>query len=73
MRVLIRDDGVGLKPDMPTTGFGLQGMRERVELLGGKLTIASAPGAGTTIAASLPVTRVGQHPSQRRQLVDDAI
>jgi signal transduction histidine kinase len=34
---------------------GLSGMRERAELLGGALTITSAPGAGTTVAARLPL------------------
>jgi len=35
-------------------GLGLVGMRERVERLGGKLVIEAAPGAGTTVAVSLP-------------------
>lgn len=34
--------------------FGLRGMRERIAHLGGKLDITSAPGAGTTIAVSIP-------------------
>jgi len=49
----IRDDGVGfVMPDMLTvltgTGhFGLMGMRERAELIGGQFHIATTPGAGT--------------------------
>jgi signal transduction histidine kinase len=35
-------------------GFGLVGMRERVEQIGGALTIASAPGKGTKIVVVLP-------------------
>ena len=52
----IRDDGAGFDPSAATSGFGLLGMRERVELLGGTLRIESSPGAGTTVSATLPVT-----------------
>lgn len=48
----IADDGVGFLPDsaLNQSGhFGLRGMRTRAQKLGGKLTITSAPGAGTTI------------------------
>jgi signal transduction histidine kinase len=36
--------------------FGLLGMRERVEMVGGKLTIHSSPGHGTTVCADIPRT-----------------
>jgi signal transduction histidine kinase len=51
IELLIQDDGVGFQPDhsQPTGHFGLEGMRERARLAGGDLTIASAPGSGTTI------------------------
>src|SRR6185295_5819297 len=55
--VSVRDDGPGLVPDAHHEGFGLLGIRERVELVGGTLSVISAPGAGTTIEASLPVRR----------------
>jgi signal transduction histidine kinase len=54
----VDDDGVGFdgRPRVrPDGGFGLIGMRERVEAAGGELTVESAPGQGTTIAASVPV------------------
>lgn len=51
----ISDDGRGFAGDVPTSGFGLVGMRERIELAGGTLEIVSSPGAGTTIGARLPV------------------
>ncbi len=35
-------------------GFGLRGMRERLELVGGTLTVESAPGAGTRLIATVP-------------------
>jgi signal transduction histidine kinase len=55
--VSVRDDGGGFDPSSATAGFGLAGVRERVELLGGDLSITSAPGQGTTIAVTLPVDR----------------
>jgi signal transduction histidine kinase len=53
----VRDDGSGFDPHAATQGFGLAGMRERVELLGGELSLISAPGEGTTMSATLPVSR----------------
>jgi signal transduction histidine kinase len=56
--VVVADDGLGFDPWTTRTGsLGFVGMRERVELVGGRLTVESAPGAGTTIAAEVPVTR----------------
>jgi signal transduction histidine kinase len=54
--VMVEDDGVGFDPDrVPGEGhFGLLGMRERAEALGGTLTVESAPGAGTTIVVEVP-------------------
>jgi signal transduction histidine kinase len=60
--VSVRDDGRGFDPTAETKGFGLLGMRERVELLNGTLTVDSAPGDGTQIRVSLPAGRVGQEP-----------
>lgn len=55
----IRDDGIGFDPDhLPRVGrqhFGLLVMRERVESLGGRLTIDAASGRGTTITATIPL------------------
>ena len=49
----IRDDGKGFDPDLPVSGFGLTGMRERVSLIGGQLQIGSS-GAGTAVNVTLP-------------------
>ncbi|MGH2894658.1 MAG: sensor histidine kinase [Solirubrobacteraceae bacterium] len=57
VNVSVRDDGSGFDPNSATTGFGLAGMRERVELLGGELNVASVIGEGTTVSAILPVVR----------------
>jgi signal transduction histidine kinase len=57
IRVLVEDRGRGFEAGGDTAGFGLLGMRERVALGGGSLTVKSAPGAGTTITAVLPARR----------------
>jgi signal transduction histidine kinase len=56
LRLRVRDDGVGLPQDAETipNRFGLRGMRERVEGLGGKLTLVGDEG-GTTVEALLPI------------------
>ena len=56
IRILVRDDGRGFDPVAHTDGFGLLGMRERIDLLQGTLEVASSPGHGTTITAVLPAT-----------------
>jgi signal transduction histidine kinase len=58
IHLTVRDDGEGFDPAFATKGFGLLGMRERVQLLEGSLQIESAPGSGTTVRASLPVHRL---------------
>lgn len=51
----IADDGVGFEPSFSAAdGFGLRGMRERAERLGGTLSIESSPGSGTRIQVELP-------------------
>jgi two-component system sensor histidine kinase UhpB len=54
LEIRVRDDGRGMTPE-PRRGFGLLGMRERVEALGGSLTLESAPGRGVSVAARVPV------------------
>ncbi|OGO20204.1 MAG: hypothetical protein A2Z14_10660 [Chloroflexi bacterium RBG_16_48_8] len=52
----IEDNGVGFIPTSPTfeDHLGLFGMRERVEMLGGKFTVESSPGKGTTVNVEVP-------------------
>jgi signal transduction histidine kinase len=50
----VSDDGVGFAPDTPSPGYGLAGMRDRLALVEGTLTVASRPGAGTTLLIGLP-------------------
>jgi len=59
--VIVEDDGHGFEAERLMRGpadkhwLGLYGMRERAELLGGTLTIESAPGAGTTVFVQVPL------------------
>ena len=53
LRVRIADDGIGFEPATPSSGFGLEGIRERVELVGGDLRIVSAPDEGTELLVTL--------------------
>ena len=57
VRVTVRDDGRGFDPHERTDGFGLLGMQERAQLLGGTLEIDTTPGGGTTVTAVLPIGR----------------
>ncbi|MDW4571709.1 sensor histidine kinase [Microbacterium sp. M3] len=61
--LVVSDDGAGFDPSEPTRGFGLSGMRERVEIAGGTLEVSSRPHAGTTLRVSLPAAHVteGEH------------
>jgi signal transduction histidine kinase len=53
--VTVSDDGRGFDPQR-VRGLGLLGMEERVKRLGGKLTIDSKPGSGTTVRAEFPLS-----------------
>jgi len=55
LRLQLRDDGDGFKIRDRHDGFGLAGMRERVEQMGGTLKISSARGKGTEVTVILPV------------------
>ena len=62
LRLEVRDDGRGFEAAAgpaaggDSGGFGLKGMRERVAQLGGELTIDTRPGAGTVVAATVPLS-----------------
>jgi signal transduction histidine kinase len=56
LRIAVRDDGRGFDPTVARGGFGLKRIRERVELFGGSLEIASAVDGGTEVRAAIPVS-----------------
>jgi signal transduction histidine kinase len=52
--LVIQDNGKGFNLEQNTSGFGIQGMRERTLALGGQFEIDSAPAAGCRITAYFP-------------------
>ncbi len=55
LRLRVTDDGQGCATDKIKTGFGLLGMRERINSLGGELTIQTQPQQGMSVIASIPL------------------
>ena len=54
LSLCFEDNGQGFEPVANTTGFGLQGMRERIEALGGSFLLRSQPGQGCQIQVDIP-------------------
>ena len=60
IRLEVRDWGIGFDAASVGKGhFGLEGIRQRVRLLGGRLTIESAPGSGTLVQVVVPIREEG--------------
>jgi signal transduction histidine kinase len=57
LKLAIRDDGAGGAD--PRHGTGLAGLADRIEALGGQLTIVSPPGSGTSLSIEIPVEQHG--------------
>ncbi len=57
LQLVVSDDGQGFDTsrDEPHASLGRVSMRERVRLLGGRLSVRSAPGKGTTVTAWVPL------------------
>ena len=53
----LRDDGRGFDPSLRNDGYGLLGIRERVEGMGGRLVVQSLVGQGTTVLITLPSSK----------------
>jgi signal transduction histidine kinase len=66
----VRDDGVGIDPKVLDRGslpghWGLPGMRERAETLGGKMEVWSESGAGTEVELTIPAAVAYEEPIKR--------
>lgn len=54
LQIEVSDNGAGFDPKAAKSGFGLRGIRERVEALGGQTALRTAPGLGVEIAIEIP-------------------
>jgi signal transduction histidine kinase len=54
----VRDDGLGFEPEDVPAGLGLQSMRDRLGAVDGHTEIASRPGCGTVVKATVPIREV---------------
>ncbi|AWS41111.1 sensor histidine kinase [Streptosporangium sp. 'caverna'] len=57
-RLTVRDDGTGFDPST-AEGYGLRGMRARIEQVGGTLTLTGPPSGGTLLEAAIPADQPG--------------
>lgn len=55
LSLTVRDDGIGFDRDSAKRGFGLEQITARVQAVGGTLLVTSQPGAGTVVAACIPL------------------
>jgi len=58
LRLVVRDDGRGLPDGDGQAGAGIAGMSERALHVGGRVTVASSPGAGTEVRLDIPLPEV---------------
>jgi signal transduction histidine kinase len=67
IELAVRDDGIGGAD--PTRGSGLVGLKDRVEALGGTITVAGGAGQGTSVVARIPIDRKSGLDAERRQAI----
>jgi len=58
LRFQVSDDGRGFDPRITPRGSGIRNMADRLEAVGGELTIRSSPGQGTTLSGRIPIQPV---------------
>jgi signal transduction histidine kinase len=61
VRLVISDNGRGFNTRVASSRLGVQGMQERMQLVGGSLEIESAPKQGTSVFASIPLEARSDH------------
>jgi signal transduction histidine kinase len=59
LRFVVRDDGAGFDTSATAYGTGLQGMADRLDAIGGSLSVTSTPGHGTTITGTIATGATG--------------
>ncbi len=57
----VSDDGIGIPPRLEASGFGLKGLRERANQLGGDFQLSPRPGGGTQAIFHIPLTAEQSH------------
>ena len=57
LKVTVTDNGRGFHPDEASSGFGLESMRQRADVIGARLTVSSEPQNGTSVELVVPITR----------------
>jgi nitrate/nitrite-specific signal transduction histidine kinase len=71
LQLVVRDDGRGFELSgvfvLVGGHFGLLGMRERAERMGGNLEVSSEPGAGTEVRVSVPLAAQNGRNGLRRR------
>jgi len=65
----VHDDGIGFDPSAPATGTGLANLADRLDVLGGTLTVESRPGSGATITGRLSARPESDVPTDRTPAV----
>jgi signal transduction histidine kinase len=58
LSLVVEDDGHGFEPQSMTAGVGVANMRDRIEAVGGTLTLQRAAGGGAHVTARVPAVQV---------------
>ena len=67
----VADDGCGMQPGARNSRFGLNGMRERVEIAGGSFSLTSRPNRGLRFVARMPVDVEKSEPAKRSDSTEE--
>lgn len=65
LELKIKGNGIGIKEEQLTKleAFGVMGIRERADFLGGEVKIKGIPGKGTTVTVTMPLKTVNEDQS----------
>ena len=64
IQLTVKDDGVGTPLEQAMTGIGIMSMRDRVEAVGGRFEVVTAPGRGTSIQATVVLNARMRRPAE---------